>query len=317
MIRLKDSYWAEPEVILRDFLWDTVFRQLFALFDEEDPRRDNIKTTALMSALKSGAIHYQAGVFSGQFNIATSKELSAFAAFDGRSKTWIGFPPTEIITEAQRIKYAARGLNDRISTLLPQFQTRIDKQLKDLAFPMKTVIVDLESAAEVEMTDLSVWPVLTESAMKRLISGYNENQQLNVKNWAPEQVERLRAMVEKNVREGYNVGEMRELLMNEWGVSFNKAKFLARQETSLFVSTFRDERYQSAGVEEYVWLSAHDSRCREANRYGGPAHGPGGPLHGHTFRFDDPPVSGTRGEKENPGVPYGCRCIARPVLPKR
>ena len=105
------------------------------------------------------------------------------------------------------------------------------------------------------------------------------------------------------------------MIRQEWEVSANKAKFLARQETSLFISKIRDERYQSAGVEEYIWMSSGDARCREANKYGGPSHGPGGPLHGKRFRFDNPPASGTHGEHENPGIPFGCRCVARPVLP--
>jgi SPP1 gp7 family putative phage head morphogenesis protein len=316
MIQLKDVYWRPVEAQIQALWWDHVFGPMFSVLDMAKPFK-NANVSALLDAMDRGAIFYDSGVFSGAFDARTSKELSQFATFDGRSRTWLGMPPPQVIAEAARIKFESKRLNERIATMVPKFQDAVDQALKDIAFPMNTVIVDLARQAQVDMVDLSVMPELTEEAAARLAQNYNESQVLNIKDWSPEQTERLRAVIERNVRSGYNVNELRALIMAEWGVSSNKARFLARQETSLFVSDFRDERYQSAGVEEYVWFSAHDSRCREANKYGGPAHGPGGPLHGHTFRFDDPPVSGTRSERENPGRPFGCRCIAKPILPKR
>lgn len=313
MIVLKDSYWRPVEERIKALWWSEVFSPIFAIVDLPKPVQNN-QVTAILDAMEHGRIFYDSGVFSGSFDARTSRELSEFASFDGRSKTWTGFPPPSVIAEAARLKFEAKRLNERVSTLIPKFQDSIDKALHDIGFPMGPVLDELNGEAVKDLRGLAVMPELTPEAAARLERNYNDNQRLNIKNFAPEQVQRLRDAIERNVRSGYNIQELRGLLMAEWEVSANKARFLARQETSLFVSTFRDERYQSAGVEWYIWMSSHDSRCREANRYGGPAHGPGGPLHGHKFRFDDPPVSGTRGEKENPGVPFGCRCIARPVL---
>lgn len=315
MIRLKDAYWHPVEKILSGFLWEQIFSPMFEAMNEPKPR-ENIGNDAILSALRAGTLKYDSGVFSGTYNVKLTMELSKFASWDGRSKTWVGMPSPEVIAEAQRLKWETQRLNERISTMIAKFQVNIDKALKNLRFPMVPVLSDMNDEAIDELKGIAVMPELTDAIAAKLEKDYTLNQQLNIKNWAPEQIERLRAMIQEAVIRGYNIQELRQAIINEWGVSANKARFLARQETSLFVSGFRDERYQSAGVEEYIWMSSHDSRCREANKYGGPAHGPGGPLHGHRFRFDNPPRSGTRGEPGNPGTAFGCRCIARPILPK-
>ena len=89
----------------------------------------------------------------------------------------------------------------------------------------------------------------------------------------------------------------------------NKAKFLARQETSLFMSKLRDTRYQGAGVERFRWSatggSAGDGRTRDLHRM----------LHGKEFSYGNPPVIDERtGETGYPGEAFGCRCVAIPII---
>lgn len=316
MIRLQDSYWQPIHAEIQNFLWLQLYDPIFNILAIKKPFQ-NASLDHLQTAMTEGRVFYDNGVFSspsGKYDIRTSRELSEFATFNPRSGTWIGLPPPEIIATAARVKFESQRINERVAEVLPKFEANFEAALKGLTFPIAHVISAMNEGLQQSLGTLAILPELTPEAYANLIGFYHDQQRLNIQNWEPEQISRLRTVIEQNVKAGYNRQELENLIRQEWEVSANKARFLARQETSLFVSRFRDERYQSAGVEEYIWMSSGDSRCRAANKYGGPAHGPGGPLHGHRFRFDDPPISGTRGERENPGVPFGCRCIARPVL---
>ena len=70
------------------------------------------------------------------------------------------------------------------------------------------------------------------------------------------------------------------------------------------MSKLREERYRDIGVTRYVWRAVGDSRTRPLHKE----------LDGKVCLFAAPPISGTKGERENPGIPYGCRCIAIGIL---
>jgi len=80
---------------------------------------------------------------------------------------------------------------------------------------------------------------------------------------------------------------------------------IARQETSLFVSKYREERYTGAGITEYIWSTSKDQRVR-------PDHAA---LDHQVFSWDSPPVTDrATGKRNNPGADFGCRCLALPVI---
>jgi uncharacterized protein with gpF-like domain len=56
------------------------------------------------------------------------------------------------------------------------------------------------------------------------------------------------------------------MIENEWTVSSNKSRFLARQETSLFFSNLQLDRAGRAGVRRYRWSTSHDERVRNNPR---------------------------------------------------
>lgn len=92
-------------------------------------------------------------------------------------------------------------------------------------------------------------------------------------------------------------------LQNKFDVSKNKAEFLAVDQTSKLNSQLTQFQQTDAGIEEYIWDSAGDSRVRKSHRK----------LDGKTFRWDDPPVVDEKnGRRCHPGEDYRCRCIAIP-----
>lgn len=78
-----------------------------------------------------------------------------------------------------------------------------------------------------------------------------------------------------------------------------RARLIARDQTSKLNSALSQQRQQNLGVEEYVWRTAGDDRVRETHR----AH------NGKIFRWDDPPP-----DTGHPGQDIQCRCVAQPVI---
>lgn len=104
---------------------------------------------------------------------------------------------------------------------------------------------------------------------------------------------------------------------HQTGVSFTKAKQLARHQTSVITSAVNQARQTSVGIEEYYWESADDERVvgKPGGKYpsGNRVHGDhwdrdwrnnGGKAYRWDKQFHDGP----------PGRAPGCRCVARPKI---
>ena len=299
MPRVKPSYYVDVEKKIKAYFYETFFAPL--LEDLPVAPRLNASTNALTAAITSGRVVYKDGVFSGTFNASISRELSAFATFDGRSRTWKGRPPANILGSAIQANDKRARLTAEINKKIDALADRVDETIKTLSF---SVDLPLFSMSEEISKSLGITPQLDPRTAERLKKDYNESQKLNIKNWAPEQVERLRGMVEK-----YQTSESNEaltdIIQREWNVSANKAAFLARQETSLFFSKFSMERAKSSGVRRYRWSTSHDERVRVSHKE----------LNGTIHSVDDPPIVDPKtGRRAHPGCDYNCRCTAIWIL---
>ncbi len=160
------------------------------------------------------------------------------------------------------------------------------------------------------LKDLAVAPQLTEHTAKRIAEEWQTNLDLSIKDFAEEEILKLREDIRKAAFSGNRRESVVKSIQRSFGVTENKAKFLARQETSLLMTKFKETRYTDSGVDEYRW------RCV----VGSPKH-PVRPSHkildGKIFRWDDPPTTSAPGEparKNNPGQDFNCRCSAIPIL---
>ena len=111
-------------------------------------------------------------------------------------------------------------------------------------------------------------------------------------------------MVLKNTRQGIRAEGLVEIIQKQFGVSERKALFLAKQETSLLMSKYRETRYKEVGLNEYIWSTSQDSRVRPDHRK----------LNRKSFSFDSPPVVNEKGDKKNPGEDFGCRCVPKAII---
>jgi SPP1 gp7 family putative phage head morphogenesis protein len=99
-----------------------------------------------------------------------------------------------------------------------------------------------------------------------------------------------------------HVNDLTAKLLEVSDVSRARARFWARDQTLKLAASVTRAKHESLGIVEYVWRTSGDGTVR-------PSHDA---LDGKTFRYDDPPETGTG--VHNPGEDYQCRCHADPVL---
>lgn len=307
MLKWKPKY-SEPATLdmsryFHDLFWSKILEAMI------DPYYKLNSNSALLSALRRGVIRYSDGKFTGEFNMKTSAELEQFAKFDGRSKTWIGVPPPSISATASIANQKAKALNDKISSLIEDIPSRVEAVADSLKYSIEKPLIQMSNQATDDLESIGMDIKYSPELSKKITEDYTNNLNLGIKTWAPNQTERFREMLEKNVSSGYNRIELTELISNEYAVSMKKAKFLVRNETMLLTSTVRDERYQGAGIIKYQWSAtggkSGDGRTRIWHRK----------LHGNTFLYSSPPViDEATGQRGNPGQTYQCRCGAKPII---
>lgn len=81
-------------------------------------------------------------------------------------------------------------------------------------------------------------------------------------------------------------------------VEKNRARLIATDQVGKLNGRLTMQRQQDAGITEFKWKSAGDSRVRPLHRA----------YNGHVYKWSKPPADGY------PGYPIRCRCVALPVI---
>ncbi len=263
----------------------------------------------LIAALKSGTVQYDNGIFSGQFSHAISSALRAIGA---RFNTKLGVYEIVDSTLSPEVRAAAffyretaKAAHELILRKLDEAYRSVDAYVRDYDLSVDAAADAVEEGFRKAAETLEVVPKLSKESMETFREEYSENLRLFIKKFADGEILTLREEVEQNARAGYRFNRLARVIKEHYQVSEAKADFLARQETALFMSKFRQLQFKEAGVTRYIWRTAHDARVRDAH-----AH-----LDGKIFSYDNPPiVDPATGRRRSPGEDYGCRCVDQPVL---
>lgn len=300
---------AEKQIVYS--LYTAIFKpilEIFGLSLMPQNERKNDKTN-LATAILAGRVVFHDGVFRGKFSASISKELKDLGGkFYPKQNAWridrmklpveVNQAITRIKTDmAEKVKKAIEHL-DKI-----QAQEYTPVMMNTVA---EGILDDLSKQFEQTTADEIEIPMAMAGYIEdNLKTKYNENMNLYIKGWTEESIVRLREKITENSMQGYRAEGMRQAIIDEYGVSERKAKFLARQETSLMVSKYREEHYKETGINFYQWSSSHDGRVRDSHK----------DLNGRIFSWNDPPiVDPVTGRRGHPGEDFGCRCVAVPVL---
>ena len=107
--------------------------------------------------------------------------------------------------------------------------------------------------------------------------------------------------------EGSLAGRIRKI----HSVTDNRARIIARDQTTKLWGNVNQARQEDIGVDSYIWRTSGDERVTGypggVNRPGG-AHGDHYARDGKTYKWSDPPSDG------HPGEAILCRCNAEPIV---
>lgn len=305
-ITLKPQYYEEIEKAALRVMVETLFMPMLDAVKVDLQLTNSVNKLA--ESIKSGAVWYDNGKFYGNFNAEISKELRGIGAkYNKHTKSWTfsGTLPPEIstahviaVSQYGAARAAAITQLGKISTesvLTGDFMENVYKRT------LARMDKDIYEAA----SKIMIAPKMTEEARDAIAKEWADNMQLNIKGWLDDNVKKLRSEIEGNTMAGNRAKAITEHIVRSYQVSERKAQFLARQETSLLMSKFREQRYKALGVVSYRWSTSKDERVRKDHK----------DLHGKIFRWDDPPiVNKKKGTRAHAGEDFGCRCVAIPVL---
>lgn len=304
----------------KDIYHQIIYREIKALLDRIlfDPilkiatsaKIDNNNSSELIAALKTGRITYAENYFTGKFNSKIGIEIRRLGGTFNKIRKAYFLPkekiPTDIKIAAVQGSSIIKEKIAKINEILSDLQKTSAIQTINFNPQFSAVLFDIDKQYTATMPDNIGLP-MTLSAFQRetIRREYTENLNKYIQDMTVESTERLREKVLEKVQEGYRASSLVSVIKAQQGVSDRHALFLAKQETSILVSTYRDSRYQEAGVKRYIWSTSHDSRVRHDHKV----------LDGKQFYFNQPPITNqTTGAKNNPGYDFGCRCVAIPIL---
>jgi SPP1 gp7 family putative phage head morphogenesis protein len=302
MQKLKDEYYLDIEREIMLYFERTYYKPIFELMQMEIYNSKDV----LLDAIRTGKLLYKDGEFIGKTNMAMSRELSKFAKYDKKSGKWKGQPPINL-------KVAIIDANAKSDKLHKDIDTKLAKLADQLDNP-QLGFIGIDNAAEGidqqvkdDLGKLGIDVNLNPETKKRLVKDYVKNQNMNIQNWQGEQIERLRKAVMDNMTGEGSMSRMNliDRIKLEFEVSHNKARFLARQETSIFMSRLGIDRAKDSGVKKYKWSTSHDIDVRDSHRA----------LQGKVVDFNNPPVVDEKTQRRaHAGEDYNCRCAKIWVL---
>lgn len=304
--RLRPQYFLTIESAINEIFRELIYKPIQCVADVELRNR---RDTALVAAIKSGRIEYADGVFTGTFNAAISKDLRDIGArYDGRGKKWVltTAPPADVqLAQAQTdARFAATKEN--VLRVLDAVPANLGEKLAQAKLDGKYswAIRHMNADFVKSVQAVTVAPMLTDEQERNLAREYSQNLDLYIKNFTDKNILKLREEVRAATFGGTRPESLAAAIQKNYKTTKAKAAFLARQETSLLLSKFHEERYKDVGVRRYKWSTSHDSHVRPDHKL----------LDGKVFSWDQPPiVDRSTGRRANPGEDYECRCVPIPI----
>lgn len=308
---LKPSYYTDIEAQINEIFWKVFYGPVKETFKKYSFRIVFNSVNEIRDALRDGRISFVDGQFVGQFNSKISKEfLKLGASFDKRSKSFRlpgnKIPPTISMAIAEE-QMQFQSLSDALLKTINEAPIRLNEALKDskIIEEYDKTVTEMDEAFKKTIKSVAIAPKLTPQATAKISKEWGQNLDLYIRKWTDENILALREQVQQNVYNGGRAAGLTKLIEKNYNVSKEKAKFLARQETSLLLSKFKQERYAEIGVQTYMWSGSMDERERHDHKV----------LEGKIFNFATPPITNRKtGATNNPGEDFNCRCVAIPIF---
>lgn len=300
---------------LEQFFLDEIYKPLIKeLKIDANTIVKNSTDNDLIRAIRKGTISFRQGLFKGKFDSRTSQALMRMGAtFDKKTSGFrILFKdiPKEIQSEIMTSEKRMEATLDKIDKKLKKLSDKTISATIKVQDIFSKQIFKTERTLSKNISKITVYRPLSKEAQKTIAKEYSDNMDLYIKGWMESEIKELRSKMSDHTNKGVRYEDIIKTIKESYGVSKNKAKFLARQETNLLVTSLQKERYLSAGLTKYEW------RCVR----GSPNH-PVRPYHkaldGTIQEWAKPPIINEKGDRAHAGIDFNCRCNAVPYIEKK
>lgn len=292
------------------FIYQTLFKPLIDAFGIKPKSLQNTQSD-LLKAIQRDQVRYRDGAFYGNFNSVISSELNKIGAtFDKSRKAFeINFYklPYKLRVEINNFYDTLRTKNIQALETLNKIDLLDEMKELDLEGYYQEAIKDLDMSFTTNINDLiNVKADLSKWQKRKVRKEYTNNMKVYVKDFLEQEIREMRHVIEENLFAGYRAENLIPFLQERYGVSENKAKFLAKQETSLLQAKYTEARYNDANITEFIWGRSTSKNKRHEHEE----------LYGKKFSFKNPPIIDKRtGQKGLPGEAFNCGCKILPVIP--
>lgn len=308
---LREHYYSPVEAEIQRLFDDLIYKPLIEACGKPFEELKNA-INALVTAIAMGEVWYDNGLFKGSYDSEISRELRRIGAFyNPTSRTW-ALPrdklPAEISIAIARSESIYEKTRNRFLAALDSINPEaVEQDSKTVEKYQNTIdIFENEFQRIIDPIEaISITPVITPQQRDLIAQDWGQNLNKYIKDWTADNIIELREGVQIHGLAGGRAEGLVKMLQDNYGVSTRKAKFLARQETSLLMSKFQESRYKTIGITKYKWSGANDERERPDHKA----------LNGRIFSWSDPPITNREtGARNHPGEDFGCRCTAIPWL---
>lgn len=303
---LRQKNWKPVEVLIQKIFYDIIFRPVLEVIDENGLQKVN-SIDDVLKAIASGRLHYVDGYIKGSFNASLSKELKSLGGvYNQTRKGWkFEILPPDLQIAVADAKIKAQKTGEQIIEAISRKDIMEEIKSAGVIKKYDEITGELNKEFQETISKISVMPELTPDQKNIISKQWGENLELYIKDFTEENILELRQKVESNVISGGRADAIYDIIQKNYSTTNAKARFLAKQETSLLLSKMRETRYQQAGSQKYIWSGVMDERERPDHKA----------LEGQVYSWDSPPVVDRKtGRRAHPGEDFGCRCIAKPVF---
>lgn len=303
---LTPGYFEPIEAEINRIFFEMIYAPLLKVLKESGIYIHNA-ADAVADAIREGRVYYEDGVFKGSFNSSISKRFKqAGAKYLLFKKAWAIEPiPGEWQAAMADYQSRANATVQQFVHTLDSLQVEKYVQAQKLAAQYDTALGKMEATFRDTVKHITIPPQFAPGAKELIAREWAQNLSLYIIDWSNENILKLRTEVMQHAFKGGRAESIKKLIQKNYDVSLDKARFLARQETSLLMSKFRESRYKDIGSNQYKWNGANDERERPDHKL----------LNGTIHSWNDPPVTNRQtGARNHPGEDFGCRCTAIPIV---
>lgn len=301
------DYEAIEAKIRRVFL-EEVYRPIIDILNP--PKKSKLLKNSieddLYEALRTGQVTFHRGVFSGRFDANISRALKKLGAkFDRTSGTFRisasdlpYFVRSQIASSQDAFERKIRAIDEKLAQVSPEaLAGKIN-----ITDHFDRALFKVEKQFQKNVRKITITPEIPAPVRKKIARQWQSNMDLWIKDFTEQEIKNLRSKMFDSIMVGNRYDAAAKVIKDSFGVTERKAKFLARQETHLMMTTWQESRYKEAGIQQYKWQCVAGTPLHPVR----PAHKA---LDGKVFRFDDPPMTTGPGEpvrRNNPGQDYNC-----------